>query len=171
TMLRNSLARFSLLLALALPLCGGGFASAAEQAVAPTPDPSASQAGPAQVDPNFLLLPAYDLDWENPTQSVKVGDTMRARIKADGPEVSKLAPLPRDVQIKIPPGTEGADDLSFSLPDGASVDPDGSLALVLTPLKAGQITLPSLALADNSGKFIARTEPLTLNVASAIASN
>jgi hypothetical protein len=53
-------------------------------------------------------------------------------------------------------------------PDGATPVPSGEYRVKATPLKPGHFTLPSLAIKNAAGKALARTNPFTLDVESAI---
>lgn len=145
-----------------------GLAVADEGGVAPSTEDQALLQNPPTVQPtqsldqNFLLLPAYDLDWEKPTTSVKVGDTLSAKLS--GPDVGKL---PKDLKIQVPPGTPEETDLGYDVPDTVSED----LRVAVTVTKAGHVQVPSLALVDSSGKTIARTNPIAVEVQSVISSN
>ena len=65
-----------------------------------------------ELDQNFLLLPAYDLEWEKTAAQIRVGDTLIAKLQ--GPELKKL---PKDLKITIPAGTPSETDLGFDVAD------------------------------------------------------
>jgi hypothetical protein len=144
-----------------------------------TPSQASSPAAQDSIDPNFLLLPAYDIVLEKTASGVKVGDSLAAQLEAAGNGSSQVGQaqvgqvagsLPKDTQIQIPPGTENADDLGFALSELSS-QKDGQIRFSITPVKSGHVTLPSLELTDASGKAIARTNPISIEVTSAIATN
>jgi hypothetical protein len=127
------------------------------------------------LDQSFLLLPAYDLQWVKPPQGIKVGDPLVARIQegVDGGQQ-----LPKDLKIQIPQGTFSADSSGGSSGD-RSPEPDEPSFLLsetvtdhqftITPVKPGHVSVPSLVLVDDAGKQIARTNPLSVEVTSAIS--
>jgi hypothetical protein len=119
-----------------------------------------------EIDPNFLLLPAYDLEMEKTSTGMKVGDSVNVKLDSGAKEGD--AKLPKDLKVQVPPGTENADDLGFTFnqpnsPNGKDVN------LTVTAVKSGHILIPSLEITDASGKPIARTNPISLDVATSIA--
>lgn len=131
--------------------------------VAPSPSPSSSF---AQQD--FLLLPAFDLEWVTPPQGVRVGDRLTAKLAASG-TAPKLSP---DFKVEIPPQPEGGDpeDLGFAADENLKASQDGSeFQISVIATKAGHVTVPSLALQDSSGKAVARTNPISFDAASSIS--
>lgn len=109
------------------------------------------------LDQSFLLLPSYDLERvaADSKKSVRVGDVLDFKIGGlTDPNVT-VEPAPGDGEV---------DDKGWDI----EITRDHLRA---TPLKAGELTIPSLGLKDASGKFVARTNPLPIQVASAIAPN
>ena len=108
-------------------------------------------------DSLFLSAPSYDVEWvqkENsatvPAQAPpRVGDTLEFKVKGLSMEGLQVAPV--DLQ-----------EAGWVLSDSK---------FHITPLKPGKLTLESLPLQDSSGKVVARTNPATLDVASAIQGN
>jgi hypothetical protein len=113
-------------------------------------------AAAAELDPKFLELPAHDLELQGgaAAQVVVVGDTLRFKLGGLDSKGFKAQPAP---------GDEALANQGFR----AEIQPDGLLAVI--PLKAGRITLPSLAIAPEGGAAVARTNPWPLEVQSAIA--
>lgn len=139
----------------------------------PAPQPSAS----AKLDMGFLLLPAYELEMASPSPSPKVsgkaadGQTAAAEHQV-GDEIVLRIP-----QLSIPEGSSGP--LKVELPPGTPALNDEGLEiftkseasdfkLIVVPMKAGRLTLPSLAIQDSAGKSFARTNPFRFEVKSAI---
>jgi hypothetical protein len=116
-----------------------------------------------ELDQNFLLLPAYDLEWEKPPSQVRVGDTLIAKLQ--GGDVKRL---PKDLKIKSPPGTPEETDLGFDIQDNVATSGE-DLIVSIVATKAGNIALPSLALVDASGKAVARTNPVSFVAQSTIS--
>lgn len=121
-----------------------GIADAKAQDSSPTP-----QASPG-LQPDFLLLPAYDLEREG-NAPIKVGDQLKMNpvgFKGEG-------------VLSLPPGSASLSEQGWALLPNR----------VLVPLKPGDLTLPSLAVSDAQGKPIARTNPLQVKVESNLAAN
>jgi hypothetical protein len=128
----------------------------------PQPSPS------AKLDMNFLLLPAYELEpAANPDPKVtqtperRVGDEIVLHVADLAIPQGSSGPL----KIELPPGTQPLNDEGweiFTKSEGAD------LKLIAVPLKAGKLTLPSLAIQDAAGKSFARTNPFRVEVKSAI---
>jgi hypothetical protein len=138
--------------------------------------PIAVPSQPVELDQSFLLLPAYDLEVTTPSgqatgqptaQSVRVGDSVTVHLQGDP---QGLKSLPATLNIGLPQGTE---DLTTSvvIDDKTSGDDHH---FKITFIKAGKATIPSLGLGqpgDDAKKFIARTNPMTVDVASSIEKN
>jgi hypothetical protein len=130
-----------------------GVVRAPARADDPSPTPT------AELDQTFLLLPSFDVENINVGKAIRVGDTVQLRLQGD------VKSLPADLKIDLPAGTE---DIS------TTIDLDDSIAgddrhFSATAVKAGEVTVPSLALKDMSGKAIARTNPFKLDIASSIS--
>jgi len=122
--------------------------------------PSATVSSPATLDQSFLLLPSYDLERIG-DGAIRVGDTIDF----------KIAGLPTsDIKsVEVPPGTEDLDESGWDVT--LKMSTNGGPHLEADALKAGRLTLPSLALKDAADKALGRTNPVTLNVESSIAPN
>ena len=127
-------------------------------------DPGTKGTPSPGLDQNFLLLPAYDLDWVSPPHLVKVGDTLIAKLDSSGKLSVKDA---QALSIKVPPGIEDPSSLGFDVSDKISQAGD-LLEISFTVLKAGQVSVPSLALVDSSDKAVARTNPISFEAQSSI---
>ena len=122
------------------------------------PSPSASKRA---WDPRFLLLPALDAERDAPAEVIKVGDGIRLKISG--------APK-GEFGLAVPSGSESL------LEQGWTIRPDqggspGTLLFLAFPLKAGTLTLPSLAIMTQDGESVARTNPMDFQVSSGIAPN
>ena len=107
---------------------------------------------------DFLLLPAYDLEI--------------APIQGKTPELPKVG----DSLVLKASGLSES-EVSFHTHDGDDLEEQGwelnessvnTPQLSVTPVKSGKITLPSLIIQDKAGKAIGRTNPFSIEVASAI---
>ena len=134
---------------------------------ADTNEPAPAAAPSPVLDENFILLPAYD--WEPAAAGkLKVGDEIELKISS--PKIESFEHPLRTLHLEAPPGTEDLQKQGFELdPESAESEknePNFRTQVIL--MKGGQLTLPSLAFKDSNGKSIARTNPLNLDVASAI---
>lgn len=130
----------------------------------------AAEPNPASIDAEFLKLPAFDLERVDGAAQVQVGDSVILRMAGLAYE------RPKELRLQAPPGTESLTDQGWEI--HIEVDtptPPGEYRIRATPLKAGKITLPSLAIVrataqeeGSSAPPLARTNPMTLEVASAI---
>ena len=133
--------------------------------------PAAQPSQPVELDQSFLLLPAYDLEATTPQgQSVRVGDSVTVRLQGDA---QGLKSLPSTLSIGLPQGTEDL-TTSVAIDDKTSGDDHH---FKITFIKAGKVSIPSLGLGgvgpsggpgDDSKKFLARTNPFTVDVVSSI---
>ena len=124
-------------------------------------------------DLQFLALPAFDAEAVAPagTKSgtlFKVGDEIVLRIS--GLNIPGVSQPGRELKIALSPGTEdlnkqGVEILSEQVQASSA---DQELRFSLTALKAGKITVPSLSIQDAGGKSVARVNPFTLEIQSAI---
>lgn len=185
-----------LLLLLALGPAHATFADEAGDAAAASPpgappDESApgsfaAAATAAAPDPAFLNLPAYDV---NPMESAqaRVGDQLVLKVPGAG-----ALPGAPGLHLALPKGTEPGTimDQGLDVPALADSSDEGEgspqpspsasgtpafevagadLKFTVIAAKPGQLAIPSLAIVDGTGKTLARTNPFTLQVASAIA--
>jgi hypothetical protein len=150
----------------------------------------AAAPSPAAPDPAFSALPAFDLERIDGQAKVMVGDTIVLRIGGltglTAPSGPVRDPI-RELRLEAPAGTENLTDQGWEVDveDPGQV-PAGELRVRATPLKAGQLTLPSLAIVRAAGDqdetagsgdgddakaprpALARTNPVTVQVESAI---
>ncbi len=114
-------------------------------------------------DSDFLKLPSFDVASPSPSgpdHKIRVGDVLELKVEGiTVPGVMKLAGDLTDEGWAIIKGRQGA-----SLSPG---DPR-EFNFSVSPIKSGALTLPSLALEDAQGKAIGRTNPITVQVESAI---
>lgn len=115
------------------------------------------------LEQDFLKLPVFDLEWVSPPPRVVVGDQLRAKIEAQVKE-NHLGP---GLQVKMPPAAGEPLDLGFDVSEKVEQVGD-QVCLRVSPLKAGNLSIPSLGIVDASGKFVARTNPIQIEVVSAI---
>ncbi|MCM2323344.1 MAG: hypothetical protein NDJ90_08795 [Oligoflexia bacterium] len=117
-------------------------------------------AAAAEEPADFLSLPAVDLEREgDPAAPIRVGDQVRFRVEGD-------------FKAADPGGAEPLTEQGWSLveqPVPGAASPAPGSAVTVVPIKPGALTLPSLPLKDASGKAVARTNPLPLQVVSAIS--
>jgi hypothetical protein len=152
----------------AISISTGAYAARGFDFVAPClaeDTPVAEPSQPVALDQSFLLLPAYDL--ETAPQSVRVGDSVMVHLQGDP---QGLKNLPATLNIGLPQGTEDL-TTSVAIDDKTSGDDHH---FKITFIKAGKATIPSLGLGqpgDDAKKFIARTNPMTVDVASSIEKN
>ena len=135
----------------------GGLTASAMPVASPTPSPS-----PTSIDTEFLLLPSYDLErvyeqGESKTNPVRIGDEIKLRVLGIDPTLGQKS------KVEVPPGTSPLNELGWEI----SEDLSDSLFTVAV-IKAGHLTLPTLALNGPDGKYIGRTNPLNLEVVSSI---
>ncbi len=131
----------------------------------PTPRPSVS----AKLDMGFLLLPAYELEpvasspspSQTPAAEHRVGDEIVLQV----PQLSIPQGSSGPLKVDLPPGTPPLNDEGFEI---FSKTDGPELKLIVVPIKAGNLTLPSLAIQDSTGKSFARTNPFRVEVKSAI---
>jgi hypothetical protein len=131
----------------------GALADDAPVLDAPSPTPS------AELDQSFLLLPSFDVENVNTGKPIRVGDSVQLKLQGD------LKSLPQDLKIGLPAGTEDI-STTVALDEKTSGDDQHFSA---TAVKSGELTVPSLALTDASGKAIARTNPFKLEIESSIS--
>jgi hypothetical protein len=136
-------------------LLGASIGFSDEAPVTDAPSPAAS----AELDQSFLLLPSFDVENVNPGKSVRVGDSLQLKLQGD------LKSLPPELKISLPAGTEDT-STTIDLDDKVSGEDRHFGA---TAVKAGEVTVPSLALSDATGKAIARTNPFQLTIESSIS--
>ncbi len=165
--------------------------SPASPATAPDESPpgeTAPSGEPQGLDTDFLLLPAYDLNRQAgpgpgavdaaseaaPASGARVGDRITLKVTGFKPPAGADS-----IGVELPRGSSPLLDQGWQLlpsspakagaGGGNGTGSESELTLTVVPLKSGQTTLPSLAIIDKpSGKAIARTNPWTLQVESAI---
>lgn len=114
---------------------------------------------------SYLDLPAYDIE--------RVLQPSKGAEKAEAPSAPEVGDaLQWRISNLSKPG------LSIELPESAEKDPQGfgwklflqpDSTFVAIPLKVGTLTLPSLPIRDPSGKRVGRTNPVSVEVQSAIS--
>lgn len=116
-----------------------------------------------KLDPDFLLLPAFDLEASatNPGAS-KVGDQIRFKVATA--EIQGIKNPTKDLHVEAPSGINLQEE-------GWEIAQAPDLSFIAIPLKPGNLGLPSLALKDTNGKAVARTNPITVEIKSAIKEN
>jgi len=144
---------------------GGSFAAPSET---PLPLPSPSMA----LDADFLLLPAFDIEQsklQNNSNSIQIGDEIELRVS--GIHISGVQNAWKELKVDIPPGVN-IHDQGWEINPKPVTDttPTTDYLISAIPLKPGKLSLPSLALKDGTGKAVGRTNPFTVEVASAIKS-
>ncbi len=122
------------------------------------------KAPPALSDSDFLALPAVDLEWTRDQKAsspiLVVGDQIHLKV------IQKEVSVPLKVDIPAIPNLEEQGWNIQESPPGSERD-----IFLGTLVKPGKITLPSLPLLDQNGKRVARTQPFTVEVTSAISPN
>jgi hypothetical protein len=138
------------------------------------PQQPAAQAAPApqpSLDPSFLLLPSFETHpapVASPSAKTLVGD--RLGMIVSGISLPGSPGGAKDLKLDVPPGSDSLADLGWDVLVGKPDDgaPANELRFTAVPLKPGRLELPSLALKDSSGKNVGRTQPLSVEVTSAI---
>ncbi len=110
------------------------------------PDPNQSPSS-APADATFLALPTVNVQPMEAAKTYFVGD--RVVLRTEPAEVGDQMQLVPNDQLFDQGWTIGA-------------------GLVVVPIKTGQLTLPSIGLKNTQGQLVARTNPMTLQVQSAI---
>jgi len=129
----------------------------------PSPQPAAS----AKLDMSFLLLPAYELEPATPAPGAtpsaehRVGDEIVLQIS----QLTVPTGTPVPLKVDTPPGAQSLNDEGWEI---FTKSDEKNLKLIAVPIKAGNLTLPSLAIQDATGKSFARTNPFRAEVKSAI---
>lgn len=130
----------------------------------------APQASP-KLDMSFLLLPAYELEAApssstpspspTPESAHRVGDEIVLGV----PQLSIPQGTSTPLKVELPPGSSSLNDEGFEIFTKSDAS---DLKLIVVLMKAGNLTLPSLAIQDAAGKSFARTNPFRVEVKSAI---
>ncbi len=130
-------------------------------------------ASSSPMNPEFLTAPSFELEPEpSVAAKVQVGDSLRLTVQGfQGGGVGDIK-----VESSVPVDKlreEGFELLSVPAPVGspfpaASPKP---LSVSVVIVKAGKLTLPALGFRDTSGKWVGRTNPFPVEVASAIKSD
>ena len=137
----------------------GVAAESARLSAAPSPLASPS---PLLSEQEFLNLPAFDIEAESAAAKTRVGDTLSFRVP--GADAGGSVTIPEGSPEVATLQNQGWTIGSAEKKEGAKAD----LSFSATPLKPGNLSLPSLPIRDASGKAIARTNPYSLQVESAI---
>jgi hypothetical protein len=130
--------------------------SPADRTATVSPRPSAS---PTDSEAAFLSLPAYDLELipsvqPTPTSNrTRVGDLLHLKVNGFNMAGTTLDFVPNEESVHE---------------HGWEVQIDRNQNLIAVPLKAGNLTLPSFAFKDATGNRVARTNPFSREVGSAI---
>lgn len=122
---------------------------------------------PGELETDFLLLQAYDLERDG-NLPVKVGD--RIGLKLAGLKRAGAQDAARDLKVRVPPGNSSLSDQGWAILPATKDSPE-VFRFIAVPLKAGDLTLPSLAVVDASDKGIARSNPLPIKVESSFGAS
>ena len=114
---------------------------------------------PVDLDQSFLLLPAFDLERFG-SGPVHVGDKLVLKVQGLNSEIQSVA---------VPAGTPDLQEAGWDL--DISKGTAGDVLILAGALKVGRVIIPSLKLLDAAGKPVARTNPQTFDVETAIAAN
>lgn len=110
---------------------------------------------------DFVNLPTVEVQLMPTSGPIRVGDVLQLKIATPGSQ----AGLPQGSKLELPEGSS----LSDLHREGWELKIPAELEFQATPIHAGKVTLPSLEV-KSEGKGIARTNPLVIEVASAIPS-
>lgn len=121
------------------------FLGIASVSAEPSPGPGAS-------------VPVVDLEWASSPSQLKVGDRLKARLKAPAGVV-----LSKDMKVQLSAEQDGGFDVSDSIDEV-----NGEFQITLTALKAGHVDVPPLPVTDATGKEVARTAANSFEVLSVI---
>lgn len=125
-------------------------------------------AAPSQTPEEIAQLPAFSTEFNSPPQGAPtIGDRVTLLIQMPANQVSQDPPY----SLSVPPGSSSLKDLGWFL-DKETLWSSGTLKVIVSPLKAGKLTLPTLLIhtsVDDQGKSklrsaFARTQPLILEV-------
>jgi hypothetical protein len=160
----------------ALDLLGSSLAWCA---VVASPSPDKAQ------DLIFLQLPAYDVSY-----TIARGSGALKNQKAESTKVVVGDTLEMSVAIPTQAGSVADQKLHLEVPRGVSLSEAGweadlesppasvgatkgneDVGFRVVPIKAGSLALPSLGLKDSQGNAVARTNPVSIEVISAIPEN
>lgn len=109
---------------------------------------------------DFINLPTVEIQVVPSGAPIRVGDGLRLKVTAP----ASSAGIPPGAKVELPEGTSMAEINR----EGWELVFPSDLEFQAVPIHAGKITLPSLEV-KSEGKGIARTNPLVLEVASAIS--
>jgi hypothetical protein len=125
--------------------------------------PSVIAASPSPTSSGYLSLPAFDAEMiqdHTDSTSLRVGDSLELKVNGI-----------RATDIESP--TEHLEDEGWEIqakPQNEKT-PGNDFRFFAVPLKPGNLNLPSLLLKDSNGKQVGRTNPLNVEVKSAISPN
>jgi hypothetical protein len=153
-----------------LPAAGSWAQTGGRASVRANDRAPAAEASPG-LDQDFLLLPVFDIERVGEGKAaVLVGDSLT--LKVANVSIPGLSAPVGSLQIAVPENSgEDLQESGWDISQQASPQGSSDLVLGATPLKSGNLTLPSLALKTADGKNVGRTNPFRLTVASAIKSD
>lgn len=129
------------------------YAQESGKTVSPTNTPTAHL---AEIEAEFLKLPAYDLEQVNSSPSpLSVGDQIHFKVKDIDLSGKSLEQWYSEEKTH-----EAGWDIQL-----------GDTQITAVPLKSGKLTLPPLSIQDSHGTRIARTQPFVVEIKSAISAN
>jgi hypothetical protein len=122
----------------------------------------------------LLSLPAFDLDLAQDRVNqtgFRIGDELL--LKALALEVPGIKNPAQELRLDASSVESKGDEQSWTVEQKASHTPgmEGKFLISAVPLKPGKLVIPSLILKDLSGKPVARTNPFSIQVESAIKTN
>ena len=126
-------------------------AFASESPVAPQAQPT-----PEAVLPEFGI---HEAGTASPDHQIRVGDRVTLQIELKG----QLAEPGPTLTLKPAKAEEKPEDLGWFM-DPSTLNQNGILRFVVSPLKGGSLTLPSLFISNAEDKPLAKTSPFTLTV-------
>lgn len=142
---------------LAALLIATGTASAEEPAAASSPAPGGT---PAALSSSGLpVLTIHEAAAPSPDHQIRIGDRVTLQL-----ELGTLDPGQAKTVLKAEDASKKPEDSGWFI-DPSTLNQGGVLRFVASPLKGGELPLPSLVLYAPEDRAIARTAPLTLKVA------
>ncbi len=124
----------------------------------------------SKVEDGFLKLPAFDLERvsSNTQEPVKVGDPLKLNILNFNLQENSKSEKSWSIEAA---GSVDLQSEGWTIQQNEKKSASESgLSLTATPLKEGQLALPSLVIKNSDGQAVARTNPLQVEVVSAISS-
>lgn len=121
-----------------------------------------------------LQLPSFDVEVARDSEqrpTIQVGDVLKFHVIGFG--TSGLVNHVQEVTIELPPDLKDLEEQGWEIqPLNLAKEKLQSEYFVSgIPLKPGKLIFPSLVLKNSQGKGVARTNPISLEVASAISPN